>query len=49
MIGTLSNGDIQLGNKLSVLNLYSTNNLLHNGKKVWTEVNDGTGSGLDAV
>lgn len=48
MIGTLSNGDIQLGNKLSVLNLYSTNDLLHNGKKVWTEVNDGTGSGLDA-
>ena len=48
LISTQSNGDLQVGNEKSVLNLYSTNNLLHNGKKVWTEVNDGTNSGLDA-
>ena len=48
LISTQSNGDLQVGNKKSVLNLYSTNNLLHNGKKVWTEVNDGANSGLDA-
>ncbi len=48
LISTQSNGDLQVGNAKSVLNLYSTNNLLHNGKKVWTEVNDGTNSGLDA-
>ena len=48
LISTQSNGDLQVGNKKSVLNLYSTNNLLHNGKKVWTEVNDGDNSGLDA-
>ena len=48
LISTQSNGDLQVGNAKSVLNLYSTNNLLHNGKKVWTEVNDGVNSGLDA-
>ena len=48
LISTQSNGDLQVGNEKSVLNLYSTNNLLHNGKKVWTEVNDGANSGLDA-
>ena len=48
LISTHSNGDLQVGNEKSVLNLYSTNNLLHNGKKVWTEVNDGANSGLDA-
>ena len=48
LISTQSNGDLQVGNAKSVLNLYSTNNLLHNGKKVWTEVNDGANSGLDA-
>lgn len=48
LISTQSNGDLQVGNEKSVLNLYSTNNLLHNGKKVWTEVNDGDNSGLDA-
>lgn len=48
LISTQSNGDLKVGNAKSVLNLYSTNNLLHNGKKVWTEVNDGTNSGLDA-
>ena len=48
LISTQSNGDLQVGNVKSVLNLYSTNNLLHNGKKVWTEVNDGANSGLDA-
>ena len=48
LISTQSNGDLQVGNEKSVLNLYSTNNLLHNGRKVWTEVNDGANSGLDA-
>lgn len=48
LISTQSNGDLQVGNEKSVLNLYSTNNLLHNGKKVWTEVNDGANSGMDA-
>lgn len=48
LISTQSNGDLQVGNAKSVLNLYSTNNLLHNGKKIWTEVNDGDNSGLDA-
>lgn len=48
LISTQSNGDLQVGNAKSVLNLYSTNNLLHNGKKIWTEVNDGANSGLDA-
>ena len=48
LISTQSNGDLQVGNAKSVLNLYSTNNLLHNGKKVWTEVNDGANSGMDA-
>ena len=48
LVSTQSNGDLQVGNEKSVLNLYSTNNLLHNGKKVWTEVNDGANSGLDA-
>lgn len=48
LISTQSNGDLQVGNEKSVLNLYSTNNLLHNGKKIWTEVNDGDNSGLDA-
>lgn len=38
----------ELGNSDSVLNLRSSNILLHNGKKVWTEYNDGHYSGLDA-
>ena len=45
LISTQSNGDLQVGNEKSVLNLYSTNNLLHPGKRVWTEVNDGANSG----
>lgn len=48
MLTVESNGDLSLGNTESILNLYSTNNLLHNGMKVWTEVNDGQNSGLDA-
>ena len=48
MVRTSSSGDIELGNEQSILNLYSRNDLLHNGNKVWTEVSDGSGSGLDA-
>lgn len=40
--------EIVLGNTGTPMNLQSKNELLHNGKKVWTEVNDGSGSGLDA-
>ena len=48
LIKATSSGAIEVGNANSALNLYGANNLLHNGKKIWTEVNDGAGSGLDA-
>lgn len=37
-----------LGDGNTVLNVASKGNLTHNGKKIWTESNDGKGSGLDA-
>lgn len=37
-----------LGDSNVVLDIKSKDHLKHNGKKVWSEVNDGKGSGLDA-
>ena len=39
---------ISFGDTSVQLNIKSSNSLLHNGKKIWTEVNHGKGSGLDA-
>lgn len=41
-------GEYDLGNVDTAMNLWSKNVLLHNGKKIWTEVNHGANSGLDA-
>lgn len=41
-------GAYELGNSSTALNISASNDLTHNGKKIWTEVNDGKGSGLDA-
>lgn len=48
LISSNSAGGVEIGNVNSTLNLYGSQSLLHNGKKVWSEVNDGSGSGLDA-
>ena len=42
-----SGGELEVGNKNTPINLYGSN-IYHNGKKIWTETNDGKGSGLDA-
>ena len=41
-------GNVMLGNSGAEIKLTSSGNITHNGKKVWTEDNDGEGSGLDA-
>lgn len=41
-------GNVMLGNSDVEIKLASSGNITHNGKKVWTEDNDGDGSGLDA-
>lgn len=38
----------KIGDANTVMNVASKSNLTHNGKKIWTEANDGKGSGLDA-
>lgn len=43
-----SDGGVEIGNVDSSINIYGANNFLYNGQKVWTEVNDGHNSGLDA-
>ena len=48
MLKVMPSGSIEIGNNESPLNIHGSNDLLHNGKKIWTEVNDGSGSGLDA-
>ncbi|WP_461199391.1 hypothetical protein [Enterococcus sp. N249-2] len=42
-----SGGEIEVGSQNTPLNIYGSN-IFHNGKKIWTEANDGKGSGLDA-
>lgn len=45
----LDNGNnVQLGDSSRPLKINSSGNVLLNGSKVWTEGNDGSGSGLDA-
>lgn len=42
-----SGGEFELGNVNTPMNIFGSN-IYHNGKKIWTESNDGSGSGLDA-
>lgn len=42
-----ASGEFELGNPSIPMNIYGSN-IYHNGKKIWTEANDGKGSGLDA-
>lgn len=48
LIKTNASGGVDVGNINSTLNLYGSQSLLHNDKKLWSEVNHGAGSGLDA-
>lgn len=41
-------GNVILGSGERPINMFSNGTITHNGKKVWTEDNDGKGSGLDA-
>ena len=41
-------GNVLLGSGKTAINMYSNGVITHNGKKIWTEDNDGKGSGLDA-
>lgn len=42
-----SGGEFHVGDYNTPLNMWGSN-IYHNGKKIWTESNDGSGSGLDA-
>lgn len=45
---SVSEDSIGIGNRSTSLNLYGKDVMLYNNKIVWTEDNDGEGSGLDA-